>query len=68
MITFSTLFILLYVYSTYKIKVESGSWSKFQLLKAPNAIIFFTWILGTVVIFASIIAFIIYLVISDIIP
>jgi hypothetical protein len=68
MITFSTLFILLYVYSTYKIKVESGSWSKFQLLKAPNAIVFFTWLIGTVVIFASIVGFIIHLVISGIVP
>lgn len=68
MITIATLVILFYMYCTYKIKVASGSWEKFNPFYTSNILIFLGWFMGTVGIITFIVILFAKLAISGIIP
>lgn len=71
MVTFTTLFTLLYGYSIYKIRKVSGSWKDFSPYNAHDEGYTFAYMvfgLGTFMITSFILAFLIYAVDSGIIP
>jgi hypothetical protein len=68
MITISTLLILLYSYSIYKIRKDSGvSWKDFDIFES-NIFVYYIFLFGTAAIVVGIIFLIIYAVINNIIP
>jgi hypothetical protein len=67
MITISTLLFLLYSYSIYKIKKDSGSWGDFNLFNS-NFFAYFMFLLGTTVIFFVILFFSFYIIENNILP
>jgi hypothetical protein len=67
MITLTTIFILLYVYSIYRIKKESGSWEEFNPFNA-NFITYGIFVMGTVMTIILICFFVVYLIYSGILP
>ena len=67
MITSSTLFILLYSYSLYKIRKDSGSWKEFE----PYGSGLFVWmvfLLGTAIIIVCVLGILGYAVQNNLIP
>jgi hypothetical protein len=67
MITLSILFIICYSYSVYRIKEDSGSWKEFNPFNSG----FFAYLMfmfGSAAVCAGIMAGIIFLVVSGIIP
>jgi hypothetical protein len=67
MITLSTLFILLYSYSVYKIRKDSESWKDFSPLSS-NIFAYAVFMLGTLVLMIGVLAFAIYMATHNIIP
>ena len=68
MITISTLLILLYSYSIYKIRKDSGGfWKDFDPFES-NIFVYYIFLFGTAVILSSIIILIIYAVNNNIVP
>jgi hypothetical protein len=67
MITISIIFILLYSYSVYKIKKDSGSWEYFNPYDC-NFLIYIIFAFGTGIIGLGIIAIVLYLIKYNIIP
>lgn len=67
MITISTLLILLYSYSIYKIRKDSGSWKDFDIFES-NIFVYYIFLFGTAAIVVGIIFLIIYAVINNIVP
>jgi hypothetical protein len=67
MITLTALFTLLYGYSIYKIRKDSGSWENFDPYES-NSFLFLVYIISTPVIAAFILTLIIYAAYSGIIP
>ena len=61
MITLTTLFIALYLYSIFKIKRDSGSWERFHYYMG-NDFFYIFWFLGTVLISCAIGLGILYLI------
>ena len=67
MITISTLLILLYSYSIYKIRKDSGSWKDFDFYES-NIFVCLIFLFGTATIVLSIISLMIYAVNNNIVP
>ena len=67
MITFSTLFILLYSYSVYKIRKDSESWKDFNPFNS-NIFAYAVFMLGTAILITGVLAFAIYMATHNIIP
>ena len=67
MITISILLILLYSYSIYKIRKDSGSWKDFDPFES-NIFVYFIFLFGTATIVLSIISLMIYAVNNNIVP
>lgn len=67
MITITTIFILLYTYSIYKIKKDSGSWKNFNPFDT-NYITYMIFAMCTILIVMLIGAFIGYLTVNGILP
>jgi len=67
MITSSILFILLYSYSVYKIKKDSGSWKLFNPLYS-NMFAYMMFMLGTIAIIFVTLLILFFLAKYDIIP
>ena len=68
MITMSTLLILLYSYSIYKIRKDSGgSWKDFDPFES-NIFVYFIFLLGTSAISGGMIFLMIYAAIKNIVP
>jgi len=67
MITISTLLILLYSYSIYKIRKDSGSWKDFDPFES-NIFVYFIFLLGTSATSGGIIFLMICAAINNIIP
>jgi len=66
MITLTILFIIIYAWSIYKIRIDSGSWDNFNPFHS-NIIAFMSFMLITSFIICSIIGLLIYLAYKDII-
>ena len=67
MITISTLFILLYSYSLYKIRKDSGSWKEFDPL-GSGLFVWVVFILGTSAIIVCVLGILGYAVLNNLIP
>ena len=67
MITFSTLFILLYSYSIYKIRKDSESWEHFDPCDS-NIFVHIMFMFGTIVLFVGVSALVGYMIANNIIP
>jgi hypothetical protein len=67
MITISILLILLYSYSIYKIRKDSGSWKDFDFYES-NIFVYLIFLFGTATIVLSIISLMIYAVNNNIVP
>ena len=67
MITLTALFTLLYGYSIYKIRKDSGSWKNFDPHKS-NFFLFVVYMYGNTAIIISILGLLVYAAYSDIIP
>ena len=67
MITISILFILLYSYSVYKIRKDSGSWEYFNPYDS-NFLVYIIFAFGTGIIGLGIIVIVLYLIKYNIIP
>ena len=67
MITFSTLFILLYSYSVYKIRKDSDSWEYFDPNES-NIFVRLMFMFGTGVLIIGILALVSYMIKNNIVP
>jgi hypothetical protein len=67
MITLSTLFILLYSYSVYKIRKDSKSWKDFNPFSS-NIFAYAMFMFCTVVLMIGVVVFAVYMVTHNIIP
>jgi hypothetical protein len=67
MITITTLTAIMYFYSIYKIKKESGTWEEFNPFNA-NFITYGIFVMGTVMTIILICFFVVYLIYSGILP
>ena len=67
MITLTVLFTLLYGYSIYKIRKDSGSWKNFNRYKT-NFFLFVVFMYGNTAIIISILGLLVYAAYSGIIP
>ena len=67
MITVSTLFILLYAYIIYRIRIDSGSWEQFDPTDS-NLFVQLVFIYSTSTLIVAFLGGLIYLALSNIIP
>jgi len=67
MITLSVLFALMYAYSIYRIRKDSGSWDNFNPFET-NLFVFFIFFLGTIWHLLLLIWLILYLIEHNILP
>jgi hypothetical protein len=67
MITFSTIFILLYSYSIYKIRKDSESWKDFDPSDS-NLFVHLIFMFGTGVLIIGVLALVDYMVTNNIVP
>ena len=67
MITFSTLFILLYSYSVYKIRKDSESWEHFDPYDS-NIFVNLIFLLGTGVLIIGVSTLVGYMIANNIVP
>ena len=67
MITISTLFILLYSYSLYKIRKDSGSWKEFDPLES-GLFVWLVWLFGSAIIIVCVLGILGYVVQNNLIP
>ena len=67
MITFSTLFIILYSYSIYKIRKDSDSWEYFDPSES-NIFVHLMFVFGTGVLIIGISALVGYMIANNIVP
>jgi len=67
MITISTLFILLYSYSLYKIRKDSGSWKEFDPL-GSGLFVWLVFYVGTSIIILCVLLILGYAVQNNLIP
>jgi hypothetical protein len=67
MITFSTLFIILYSYSIYKIRKDSDSWEYFDPSES-NIFVHLIFMFGTGVLIVGISALVGYMIVNNIVP
>ncbi len=67
MITISTLFILLYSYSLYKIRKDSGSWKEFEPY-GSGLFVWMVWLFGTAIIIVYVLGILGYVVQNNLIP
>ena len=67
MITFSTLFILLYSYSVYKIRKDSESWEDFDPTDS-NLFVYIMFIFGTSALFVGVSFLVGYMIANNIVP
>jgi cytochrome c oxidase assembly factor CtaG len=67
MITLSTLFILLYSYSVYKIRKDSESWKDFNPFSS-NIFAYAVFMFGTGILIIGVLVFAVYMATHNIIP
>ena len=67
MITFSTLFIILYSYSIYKIRKDSDSWEYFDPSES-NIFVHLMFVFGTGALIVGISALVGYMIVNNIVP
>ena len=67
MITFSTLFIILYSYSVYKIRKDSDSWEYFDPSES-NIFVHLMFVFGTGALIVGISALVVYMIVNNIVP
>ena len=67
MITLTTLFVLLYSYSVYRIRTDSGSWKRFDPCNS-NAVATLLFLFGTVILVVALAAALGYSIEQDLIP
>ena len=67
MITFSTIFILLYSYSIYKIRKDSESWKDFDPSDS-NLFVHLIFMFGTGALFVGVFALVVYMIANNIVP
>ena len=67
MITFSTLFILLYSYSVYKIRKDSESWKDFDPHDS-NLFVHIMFVFGTAILILGVLVLVGYMIENNIVP
>ena len=67
MITISTLIILMYTYSIYKIRIDSGSWKQFDPYDS-NLLVNIGFIIGTGVLIVGFMYGVFYVIANNIVP
>ena len=67
MITISTLIILMYAYSIYKIRIDSGSWKQFDPYDS-NLLVNIGFIIGTGVLIVGFMYGVFYVIANNIVP
>lgn len=67
MITLTSLLVLTYVYSVYRIRIDSGSWKSFDPCNS-NAVAALLFLFGTVILVVAIAAALGYSIEQDLIP
>jgi len=67
MITISILCTLIYAYSIYRIRKDSGSWDEFNLFET-NFFVYFMFLLGTIWHCSLLIVLILYVIEHNILP
>jgi hypothetical protein len=67
MITVSTLLILLYAYSIYRIRIDSGSWKQFDPCDS-NLFVYLVFVFSTATLSVAFMFGLSYLALSNIIP
>ena len=67
MITFSTLFIILYSYSVYKIRKDSDSWEYFDPSES-NIFVHLMFVFGTGALIVGIALLVVYMIVNNIVP
>lgn len=67
MITISTLIILIYAYSIYKIRIDSGSWKQFDPYDS-NLLVNIGFIIGTGVLIVGFMYGVFYVIANNIVP
>jgi hypothetical protein len=67
MITFSTLFIILYSYSVYKIRKDSESWKDFDPCDS-NLFVHIMFVFGTAILILGVLVLVGYMIQNNIVP
>jgi len=67
MITLSVLFALIYAYSIYRIRKDSGSWDEFDPFET-NMFVYFVFLLGTIWHCSLLVMLILYIIEHNILP